>query len=64
VLKSKYSIKRGVKMKIKMIYSLDEKKFEKLVNEFLTDNKDKIEIVEIKWRVFIAHYAMIMYNEK
>lgn len=33
-----------------MVYSVDEKKFEDSVNSFLTENKDEIEIIEIKWK--------------
>lgn len=51
-------------MKIKLIYALDEKRFEQNVNDFLAWNKDKIEVTEIKWRWFICHYAMIVYKEK
>jgi len=51
-------------MKIKMIYALDEKKFENSINDFLTENKDKIEIEEIKWKWCLCHYAMIIYKEK
>ncbi|MHB8064424.1 MAG: hypothetical protein ACYDG2_17630 [Ruminiclostridium sp.] len=51
-------------MKIKMLYALDEKKFENSVNGFLMANKEKIEIVEIKWKWFLYHFTMIIYNEK
>lgn len=51
-------------MKVKMVYSLDEKKFENLINNFFEENKDKIEIEEIKWKWVIYHYAMIIYNPK
>ncbi len=50
-------------MKIKIFISLSEKKIEKKVNTFLGENKDKIEIEEIKWRVFFEHYVMIVYKE-
>lgn len=51
-------------MKIKMVYALDDKKFENCVNDFLAENINKIEIVEIKWKWFLYHYAMIIYKEK
>ena len=51
-------------MKIKMLYALEDKKFEKIVNDFLTENKDNIEVVDIKWKYFVSHYAMIIYKEK
>ena len=51
-------------MKIKVVYAVDEKKFGNSVNSFLTENKDEIEIIEIKWKWFIYHYAMIIYKEK
>lgn len=53
-----------MKMKIKMLYAFDEKKFERIVNDFLSGNKDNIEVVEIKWKWFLYHYAMIIYKEK
>lgn len=51
-------------MKVRMVYALDERKFEKQINDFLEENKDKIEIVEIKWKWVLYHYAMIIYKEK
>lgn len=59
------AIRRGWKyMKVRVVYALDERKFEKQINDFLEENKDKIEIIEIKWKCFLYHYAMIMYKEK
>ncbi|MBP8639364.1 MAG: hypothetical protein KBI01_00475 [Oscillospiraceae bacterium] len=50
-------------MKIKMFSSLDETNFENKVNGFIADNMGKIEVVDIKWRIFICHFAMIVYKE-
>ena len=51
-------------MKIKIIYSLGHNGLEKKVNAFLEENDEKIEIIEIKWKAFLEHYAMIIYNKK
>lgn len=53
----------GITLKIKLLYALDERKFEEKVNNFLAENKDKIEVVEIQWKWVLFHYAMIMYKE-
>lgn len=51
-------------LKIKLVYAMNERRFEEEVNNFLTENKDKIEIVEIKWKcVLCCHYAMIIFKE-
>ncbi|WDV47084.1 hypothetical protein PV797_05125 [Clostridiaceae bacterium M8S5] len=49
-------------MKIKLICA-SEKIFEDKVNNFLTENKDKIKVKEIKWKWMYYHYAMIIYEE-
>lgn len=51
-------------LKIKLLYAVSEEKFEEKVNNFLTENEDKIEIVDIKWKWVFYHYAMIIFNEK
>lgn len=50
-------------LKIKLIYAVSERKFENLVNNFLAENKDKIEVVDIKWKWVFYHYAMIIFKE-
>lgn len=55
--------RRLIILKIKILLSLDDKKFEERVNHFLEENKDKIEVIEIQWKIFIYHYAMIIYKE-
>lgn len=50
-------------MKIKMFCSSSETNFEDKVNGFITENEGKIEVVDIKWRIFLFHYAMIVYKE-
>ncbi|WP_446899561.1 hypothetical protein ACSVC9_06645 [Clostridium sp. LBM24168] len=50
-------------LKIKMLLAFDERKLEEKVNNFLTENKDKIEIVEIQWKLFFYHYVMVIYKE-
>lgn len=50
-------------MKIKMFCSSGETNFEDRVNGFIAENDGKIEVVDIKWRIFFFHYAMIVYKE-
>lgn len=60
----KYLLKKEkISLKIKLISALDERDFEGKVNNFLEENKEKIEVVEIQWRCFIAHHAMIIFKE-
>ena len=51
-------------MKIKMICSLLHTGLEKEVNRFLEENRDKIEVIEIRWKLFLEHHVMIVYKEK
>ena len=46
-----------------MISALEEQKFEKLVNKFISENEHRIEIKEIKWKWALGHFAMIEYVE-
>ncbi|WP_157797099.1 MULTISPECIES: hypothetical protein [Clostridium] len=50
-------------LKIKLIYAVNERKFENRVNNFLAENKDKIQVVDIKWKWAFYHYAMIIFKE-
>ena len=51
-------------MKVKIIYSFSYGKLEKRINSFLEENEDKIEVIEIKWKTFTEHFAMIVYKIK
>ena len=38
---------------------------EEQINKFLQENKDSIDVVDIKWIVYaMAHWVMIIYKEK
>jgi len=50
-------------MRIKLISFLEVKKVEKEVNSFLDKNMYKIQVKEIRWKSFIVHSVMIMYEE-
>ncbi|TCT16973.1 hypothetical protein EDC18_101269 [Natranaerovirga pectinivora] len=51
-------------MKVKMIYSLSFSGLERKLNDFLEQNQNKIEVIDIKWKTFIDHYVMIVYKTK
>ena len=51
-------------MRVKIIYSLGNEGLEKKINTFLVENEDKIEVIEIKWKVFFEHQVMIVYKLK
>ena len=54
----------GYKMKVKMITDYHEN-IEEQINKFLQENKDSIDVVYIKWKVYaMAHLVMIIYKEK
>jgi hypothetical protein len=40
------------------------KKIEDSLNKFLRENKNKIDVIDIKWKFFIYHYAMVIYKNK
>ena len=51
-------------MKVKMITDYHEN-IEEQINKFLQENKDSIDVVDIKWKVYaMAHLVMIIYKEK
>ncbi|CED94420.1 MULTISPECIES: hypothetical protein [Romboutsia] len=51
-------------MKVKMITDYHEG-IEDKINNFLQENKDNIDVVDIKWIVYaMAHWVMIIYKEK
>ena len=50
-------------MKVKMI--TDYRKYRRQILEFLQENKDSIDVVDIKWKVYaMAHLVMIIYKKK
>ena len=52
-------------MKVKFFgASLNEKKLEEKVNNFLQEKEGKIEVVDIKWKWFIEHFVLLVYKEK
>ena len=54
----------GYKMKVKMITDYHEN-IEEQINKFLQENKDSIDVVDIKWKVYaMEHLVMIIYKEK
>ena len=50
-------------MKVKVISALSCNRLEQKLNWFLQQNEGKIEVIEIKWRVFLDQFAMIIYKE-
>lgn len=51
-------------MKVKIITDCHESLEEK-INEFLQNNKNQIEVIDMKWKVYaMTHWVMIVYNEK
>ena len=51
-------------MKVKMITDYHEN-IEEQINKFLQENKDSIDVVDIKWKVYaMEHFVMIIYKEK
>ena len=51
-------------MKVKMITDYHEN-IEEQINKFLQENKDSIDVVDIKWKVYaMAHLVKIIYKEK
>ena len=54
----------GYKMIVNMISDFHDN-IEELINKFLQENKDSIDVVDIKWKVYaMAHLVMIIYKEK
>lgn len=51
-------------MRVIILYSFGYKGLERKVNSFLAENERDIEVVEIKWKCFLEHYAMIVYKPK
>ena len=63
-VRSYFKIIGGYKMKVKMITDYHEN-IEEQINKFLQENKDSIDVVDIKWKVYaMAHLVMIIYKEK
>lgn len=50
-------------MKVKIFKSWSENALEYNLNKFLSDNQNKIEVVEMKWKWIFEHYVMIIYKE-